>query len=232
MLNTDYKNARILIVDDQEANTEILADLLEMEDYINVKTITDSRQVLDMVKGWNPDIILLDLMMPFFNGYDIMKMIRAMLRSNEFLPILVLTADISEDTKRKALSEGATDFLSKPFELVEVTLRIRNLLHTRYLFSQLQNQNQVLDQKVQERTEQLALINKELNEAYERIQASDRFKTIFINNISHEIRTPLNGILGFSQIIAENEIPQEEKAVYLKKITIIRLIYHFEDIAF
>ena len=223
-------------MDDQEANTEILADLLEMEDYIHVKTITDSRQVLDIVKGWNPDIILLDLMMPFFNGYDIMKMIRAMLRSNEFLPILVLTADISEDTKRKALSEGATDFLAKPFELVEVTLRIRNLLHTRYLFRQLQNQNQVLDQKVQERTEQLALINKELNEAYERIQASDRFKTNFINNISHEIRTPLNGILGFSQIIAENEIPQDEKAVYLKKIfdsstRLIKTITNYIDIS-
>ena len=236
MQNINLKHAKILVIDDQVANTDVLSDLLELEEYVNVKAINDSRQALDIVKDWKPDLVLLDLMMPFYNGFDIMKMIKENLLENEFLPILVLTADISNETKRKALSEGATDFLFKPFELVEVSLRISNLLQSRYMFLQLQKQNKQLDIKVNERTVQLEKANKELNEAYERIQASDQFKTIFISNISHELRTPLNGIFGFAQILAENDFSKEEKAVYLNKIyessdRLLKTITNYIDIS-
>ncbi len=236
MKSKRFKDAKILIVDDQEANIEILADLLEMEEFTWVKSVKDSRKVMDLVVTWKPDLILLDLMMPFFSGFDIMQMIKKTLPENEYLPILVLTADISEDTKRKALAGGATDFLFKPFELVEVTLRINNLLYAKYMFQQIQKQNQELEEKVKDRTRELENLNSELNAAYLKVQASDQFKTIFINNISHEIRTPLNGILGFSQILAENDIAQEDKDVYSRKIfesgnRLIKTITSYIDIS-
>jgi len=236
MKNEDFTDARILIVDDKEANIEILSDLLEMEDYRNVKTISDSRKVMSLVKRWRPELILLDLMMPFYSGFDILRMVKETLSEHEFLPILVLTADISEETKQRALAEGATDFLFKPFELVEVSLRIRNLLRSKFMFQQLLVQNEVLEEKVKERTVELKKKNDELNEAYQKMQASDRFKTIFINNISHEIRTPLNGILGFSQILTEDGIPKEDKDIYFEKIyessnRLIKTITNYIDLS-
>lgn len=236
MMNNNYKDARILIVDDQEANIEVLADLLEMEEYINVRSLSDSRQALAVIRTWKPDILLLDLMMPYFSGFDIMRMIKETITDNEYLPILVLTADISTETKQKALAQGASDFVSKPFELVEVVLRMNNLLQTRYLFRQIQNQNLLLDQKVKVRTEELELINEKLKNAYEKVEASDRFKSTLINTISHEVRTPLNGILGFSEILAENTVSIEEKKLFLSKIyesshRLIKTITDFIDIS-
>jgi putative two-component system response regulator len=97
----------------------------------------------------------LDLQMPYLNGFDVMKQLRSRIQQDTFFPILVLTADINPETKRQALAEGATDFLTKPFDATEVILRIRNLLQTRALHLQLQNQNQILDKKVRERTIEL-----------------------------------------------------------------------------
>ena len=130
----------------------------------------------------------------------------------------MLTADTTTESKERALSGGASDFLTKPFDLTEVGLRIRNLLYTCYLQQQLQNQNQVLEGKVNERTAELIEKNLELVSAKEKAEASDRLKTSFINNISHEIRTPLNGILGFGQILADTELSDEEKNLYLQML--------------
>jgi putative two-component system response regulator len=93
--------------------------------------------------------------MPYLDGFEVMNQLRARVPLGIFLPILVLTADITPETKRKALDEGATDFLTKPFDQTEVVLRIRNLLRTRVLHLQLQDQNHLLEQKVRERTIEL-----------------------------------------------------------------------------
>ena len=141
--------------------------------------------------------------------------ITSLVKKNTLLPILVLTADVTMSAKQRALSGGATDFITKPFDLIEVGLRIKNLLFTSFLQQQLQNQNQVLEEKVRERTLELENKNIDLNTAKEKAEASDRLKTSFINNISHEIRTPLNGILGFQQILAQPDITTEEREEYL-----------------
>lgn len=155
MLNAPNHSARILIIDDQPANTLLLEGILEEEDYQAYRSITDSRQALPVFLEYQPDLILLDLQMPHLDGFEVMKQLRARIPPDTFFPILVLTADIHPETKRLALAEGATDFLTKPFDATEVILRIRNLLHTRALHLQLQNQNQVLDKKVRERTLEL-----------------------------------------------------------------------------
>ena len=150
-----FRDCRILIVDDQEANVLLLSNILKRAGYTNLTSVTDSRQVLPLYSDGRPDLLLLDLMMPYMDGFQVMEQIGPLVGEGSFFPILVLTADVNQDTRRRALSVGATDFLTKPFDATEVVLRIRNLLQTRQLHVRLEGQNQVLDRKVRERTHEL-----------------------------------------------------------------------------
>jgi len=154
---------RILIVDDQSTNVLLLEGILQEED-LAFRSLTDSRQTLPVFLAYEPDLILLDLQMPYLDGFAVMKQLRAVVAPGSFLPILVLTADISPQAKRQALAEGASDFLTKPFDATEVILRIRNLLHTRRLHLRLQAENQLLEQKVRERTADLEATQLEILE--------------------------------------------------------------------
>lgn len=152
MVDKDLKSAKILIVDDQESNIEILRELLIIEGCLNIKSTSDSRTVISLVKSFDPDLILLDLKMPYLSGFDIMEQFsneRIMdINFKKYLPILVLTADISHETKLKALRAGAKDFLSKPFDLIEVSLRIKNLLETQYLYQKMETQKAFFEAKI------------------------------------------------------------------------------------
>jgi two-component system, sensor histidine kinase and response regulator len=214
MIESDLKNAAILIVDDQQSNIDILADLLEMLDYENITQTTSPLKALELLKEKHFDLLLLDLMMPELSGFELMEQLKGILPDNYFQPILVLTADASSETRKNALAAGASDFLTKPFDLTEVGLRIKNLLFTKFLFQQITDQNLFLEEKVKERTHRLEKINKELIEAKEKAEAGDRLKTSFIQNISHEVRTPLNGVLGFSDIMMDPDIDNEDKEMY------------------
>ncbi|MBI1800945.1 MAG: response regulator [Chloroflexi bacterium] len=154
MYEDTLKNARLLIVDDQETNVSLLERLLQRAGYVAVKSTTDPRHVLPLFTEFRPDIILLDLNMPHLDGFAVMRQLLPRIEGT-YLPILVLTADSTTETKQKALAAGAKDFLTKPFDTTEVRLRIRNLLETRFLYLEIQNQNQMLEQKVQERTHDL-----------------------------------------------------------------------------
>lgn len=157
-------SSRILIVDDQESNVALLEGILQEEDFTSFRGVTDAREALPAFIEYVPDLILLDLQMPFLEGFEVMKQVRACLSPNDFLPIVVLTADITTEAKRRALVEGAQDFLTKPFDVIEVLLRIKNLLKTRSLHLQLQSQNQLLDQKVRDRTAELEATQVEILE--------------------------------------------------------------------
>lgn len=213
-MDENLKNARVLIVDDQQSNIDILADLLEVNGYDDITRVTDPRNVIPMFTNQEFDILLLDLMMPQMSGYEVMEKLKSILPDDYYLPILVLTADASEDARKHALNLGASDFLTKPFDLTEVSLRIRNLLFTKFLFRQLHDQNKILEEKVKERTFRLEKINEELVKARDNAEAGNRLKTAFIQNISHEVRTPLNGILDFAEIMSDPEIPDVEKETY------------------
>jgi signal transduction histidine kinase len=205
MNDFNIKKSSILIVDDKKANIDVLVGYLEMQGFTNIKTTTDSRLAIGLYKSFSPDLILLDLMMPNLNGFEIMDQLKELVPADIYLPILVLTADNTFETKQKALSSGAKDFISKPFDLTEVGLRINNLLITKKLQQQSLNQNEILEEKVKERTAQLEKLNSELIEAKNKAEESNKLKTAFLNNVSHEIRTPLNGILGFLNIILQTK---------------------------
>jgi class 3 adenylate cyclase/ActR/RegA family two-component response regulator len=148
-LKRDLRNATILIVDDQEANIELLEGILA-DDYTNVKSTSDPRRALPLFNALAPDLILLDLHMPHLDGFAVMEQLQACIPPGAYVPILVLTADVSPDVKQRALSEGAKDFLSKPFDPDEVLARIKNLLETRLLHLQLENRNRILAQAMHE----------------------------------------------------------------------------------
>jgi len=150
------KDARILIVDDQEANVRLLEGILRRaEGYTNIRSTTDPREVLRHYAEFWPDLILLDLHMPHVDGFEVMDALRPFVPAGAYLPILVLTADVTPEAKQRALSGGARDFLTKPFDATEVGLRIRNLLETRFLHLMLQHQNEMLEERVRERTRDL-----------------------------------------------------------------------------
>ena len=148
----DILNASILIVDDQDANVKLLDELLLAEGYANVSSTKNPREVCQMHRKNHYDLILLDLQMPGMDGFQVMEA----LKTNEadgYLPVLVLTAQPGH--KLRALQAGAKDFISKPFDLLEVKTRIHNMLEVRLLYKKLANYNKELEQTVRERTAEL-----------------------------------------------------------------------------
>jgi putative two-component system response regulator len=157
---------KVLAIDDEPANVALLEAMLLEGGYTRVKTVTDSRLAMEACLGFDPDIILLDLMMPHVDGFSILESVREA-AAEAFLPIIVLTADANESTKLRALRAGATDFLLKPFDQLEVLLRMNNLLKTRRLHLQLDMQRAAFEEAVRERTS-------ELREAQVQLQGVER----------------------------------------------------------
>ena len=149
-----FRNARILIVDDEPVNVDLLRRLLERAGFSRIESTNDSRQALDLYVKFRPDLILLDLHMPYRDGLEVMDELNQIAEAS-YLPILMLTGDDTPEAKREALSRGAKDFLNKPFHSDEVLLRIGTLLETRFLYLQIQSQNQILEAKVRDRTREL-----------------------------------------------------------------------------
>jgi putative two-component system response regulator len=147
--------SRILVVDDQEANALLLQAVLARAGYTAVGTLTDPTEVVGRCREDSPDLLLLDWHMPGRSGPEILEDIAFLTDEPNWMPVLVLTADIAPDTKRRALSLGARDFLTKPIDVPEVLLRVRNLLQTRYLRVELQRNNDLLHERVSQRTLEL-----------------------------------------------------------------------------
>jgi PAS domain S-box-containing protein len=145
-------NASILIVDDQESNVSLLEQLLQEAGYTCVTSTMNPQEVCALHRKNRYDLILLDLQMPGMDGFQVMEG----LKTNEadgYLPVIVLTAQPGH--KLRALQAGAKDFISKPFDLVEVKTRIHNMVEVRLLYKRLENYTKVLEQTVQERTAEL-----------------------------------------------------------------------------
>jgi putative two-component system response regulator len=156
-----YAKMRILIVDDEPANVALLEDMLSDQSYVQVKSTTDSREVVELCSEFDPDLILLDLFMPHMDGFSVLEALSGN-RTEVFLPIIVLTADVNEETKLRALNLGATDFLNKPLDHIEVLLRIRNMLETRRIHQLLDNRRAALENVIAARAPELRAAPAEL----------------------------------------------------------------------
>ena len=150
--NDSLKSASVLIVDDEEGNLRLLEAILRRAGYSNVTSTTDPRLAIPLYCEVKPDLVLLDLAMPHMDGFQVMEDLRRQVPDGAYVPILVLTADTSRESKRRALSAGANDFLTKPLDQEEVVLRIKNLLAARLLSVRLRDQHSALEEKVREGT--------------------------------------------------------------------------------
>jgi putative two-component system response regulator len=155
MNGTPFTHAHIVIVDDQLANVALLQQLLDRWGYDNVVATTDSSDVVELCRATEPDLVLLDLHMPDPDGFQILEALGDLMEGQSRLPILVLTADMAPAARHRALSLGARDFLTKPFDPTEVQLRVANLLEMRRLHLEQQGQNEALAARVRERTRDL-----------------------------------------------------------------------------
>ena len=140
--------ARILMVDDDPANLRLMQRLLRDEGYAPLHGITDSRAALDAVARVQPDLVILDLRMPFPDGYVLLEHIANATPAGDWLPVLVLTGEMDIAARKRALALGAQDFLTRPFEALEARYRIRNLLHTRRLHLELEAERERLTEAV------------------------------------------------------------------------------------
>jgi len=186
-------DARILVVDDEAANVVLLERLLRHAGYGGVRTTTDPRAVVALYDEIQPDLILLDLHMPHRDGIALLGDLRARMEEGGYVPVLVLTADVTADALRNALEAGAKDFLTKPFDQQEVLLRIRNLLDTRFLHLALRDQNRVLEDRVRERTQRLLQA--------EKLSAMGQL----LAGVAHELNNPLSVVLGQAALMQEIE---------------------------
>ncbi len=150
--SADFFNASILIVDDQEANVQLLEQVLREAGYVCVTSTMNPQAVCALHQKNCYDLILLDLQMPEMDGFQVLECLKTIDAKN-YLPVLVITAQPAH--KLRALQAGAKDFISKPFDLVEVKVRIHNMLEVRLMNKKLENYNKVLEQTVQERTAEL-----------------------------------------------------------------------------
>lgn len=149
-----HPKMKLFVIDDEPVNVALLEEMLAEAGYTRVQSTTDARTALEDCRVFGPDLVLLDLMMPHLDGFAVLEQLRIAF-ADTFLPVIILTADANEETKWRALRAGATDFLLKPLDQVEVLLRIANLLETRNLHRQLDNQRAAFEEALRARSLEL-----------------------------------------------------------------------------
>jgi putative two-component system response regulator len=148
MPDEPWKQATILLVDDQDSNIRLLERVLSNAGYASFVSTTDPLRAVDLYLQYRPDLVVLDLHMPQLDGLGVLEQLSTHVPIAAYVPVLMLTGDLSPSAKQRALSAGAKDFLGKPFDPLEAVLRIKNLLEARYLYLTLARQNDVLEEKV------------------------------------------------------------------------------------
>ena len=196
-------NSTVLAVDDEESNILLLERILARAKFRNVLLTTDPRRALELFAEHKPDLVLTDLAMPDLDGFAVMEALRQSIGEAAFVPIIVLTADATLPTKQRALAAGATDFLTKPFDNLEVVLRIKNHLRVRLLQRAIEEYNATLEAAVAERTRDLRDALSKLEFAQQRLVQSERLSALgtMASGIAHDFNNILSIILGFGGLL-------------------------------
>ncbi|HTS87181.1 MAG TPA: HD domain-containing phosphohydrolase [Gemmatimonadales bacterium] len=168
-----FPEARILVIDDEPLNLELLEAILQNAGYGAVQSTTDPRHAGRLFQEFRPDVIMLDLHMPGLDGFGVLELLRPELEADRHLPVIMLTGDSRTEVRQQALSEGARDFLVKPFDAMEVLLRLANLLETRFLHLALKDHNRQLEGMVLARTRQF---DESQLEVLERLASAAEFR--------------------------------------------------------
>jgi len=174
-----------------------MSQFLAMEGF-QLFMAVDGEDAMQKLQEVQPDLVLLDILMPRLNGYEVCRRIKDN-PETVFVPVIMITALRGTDEKIKSAEVGADDFLTKPFNYIELVTRVKSLLRVKQLSDQLKDYNRQLEKKVQERTLQL-------RRALEELREIDRLKSEFIANVSHELRTPLLHVKGYVSLMADGTL--------------------------
>lgn len=195
-------NFKLLIVDDLPDNIKLLANVLSKEGF-DIEFATSGFEALECLNAERFDLILLDIMMPELNGFETCQRIK----ENPDLadvPVIFLTAAIDVNSLQEGFRAGGVDYVTKPFNAEELLVRINTHLELKSSKEKLKELNTTLEDKVQQRTSELAEAHQRLQLAHNELKILDDAKNNFLKIISHELRTPLNSILGFTELIRED----------------------------
>lgn len=203
------RKTKILVVDDSLVNLAVLDEILERQNY-EVLLANSGERALATVKKSRPDIILLDVVMPGWDGYETCKRIKSEPELAN-IPILFLSGLGDTQNKVRALQAGGVDYVSKPFQEEELLARVRTHVE---LFRLREN----LEEEVARQTEQIRSLMEALQLSYRKAQEASMLKTQFLHNISHEFRTPMNIILGMTEELLEDTELDEEQQDMAKSV--------------
>jgi len=222
MKRINMESEKILIVDDISKNIQILGNILAQKDY-HIAYAQSGKEALKICETQTFDLILLDIMMPGMDGYEVCIKLKSNPKTKD-IPIIFLTAKADMESIVKGFEVGGQEYITKPFNSAELLARVQTHLLLRKQKQELMHMNNHLEDLVKERTIQLEKANRKLGEL-------DQAKSNFLALISHEIRTPLNGIIGLTQLLNQTNIDssQQEYLEYLTEVS-SRLV-KFSDIA-
>lgn len=158
------RQARILAADDDAQSLRVMERLLQKAGVASITTTGDPTRVLPLFRELRPDLVVLDLHMPRMGGMEVLQQLRPELDAEGWLPVLVVSGDLTPEARQQALGSGARDFLAKPYDLGEALLRIRNLLEMRFLHREVRDRNTRLEAMVAERTRELETAQAEMLE--------------------------------------------------------------------
>jgi signal transduction histidine kinase len=209
--------SHILVVGDDLTSLRLMEQVLNSDGYRRISLATDSQQLEGFFTGREPDLVLLDLHTPLADGLDLTERLRGYVAADSFVPFLILTVGSAAVERRRALKAGATDLLTKPFDIEELSLRVARLLETRRLTVTLQREREMFASMVADQTEERT---RELIKSNIELERLMRAKDEFIASVSHELRTPLTAVVGFARKLSEspNEFGPDESAALTRII--------------
>jgi signal transduction histidine kinase len=221
----DVLPASVLVVDDDPRNIELLTHVLEPQGF-SVVAAEDSEDGLALAHVELPDVILLDVLMPRLDGYEVCRRLKAD-PATLFIPVVLITALRGARERSRGAEVGADEFISKPFDSIELVTRVKSLVRIKRLYDQLRAANSDLEQRVAERTAELQRALSELREL-------DRLKSEFITNVAHELRTPVLHVKGTVTLLADGALgdltPEQERGVHVAEEATEQLERVVEDI--
>lgn len=202
-LDAFINQARFLIIDDEITNVCLLEETLIDEGLHDFVSTTDPREALSLFRAHQPDIILLDLMMPYLSGFEVLDQINSLLPPDQIVPVIILTADITPETRNRALRSGARDFLTKPLDPDELVLRCRNLLEIRHLHLGLEQQKKKLEERIEQTSTTLETTLEELKSSRRLSHYQDRLRAFgeMTGGVIHDFNNCLSILKGYSDLL-------------------------------
>jgi signal transduction histidine kinase len=217
MAETDelIKQGRLLIIDDEVSSLCLLENVLQRLGFRNIRTLNDSRRALEEIDEFRPDLLLTDIDMPWMDGLQVIRTVRARANGSADLPILVLTGNARPLARQDALRAGATEILFKPLESCEMLMRVRSLLRGHILQQQIQSYNHLLEERVAARTAELQQALADLKATQQQVVQQERLRAFgeMAGGVVHDFNNALMSVIGYSELLLADDELMGDRAV-------------------